>query len=103
MAFDHEGGIFYTQVDPDGSGKKVFRHQIGTVQEQDVLIYEELSQEFRVSISNTQSQDYIMINIEPWQGMITVRFFNACMNTAFPLIIAHLKRQALEHIMRLFN
>ena len=31
VAFDQNGGIFYTQVDPDGNGKKIFRHQIGTI------------------------------------------------------------------------
>ena len=31
IAFDKHEGFYYTQVDPDGMGKKVFRHQLGSL------------------------------------------------------------------------
>ena len=31
IAFDSNEGFFYVQVDADGQGKRVFRHQIGTL------------------------------------------------------------------------
>ena len=31
VAFDQHHGIYYTQVDSNGRGSKVFRHQIGTL------------------------------------------------------------------------
>lgn len=63
VAFDGHHGFFYTQVDAEGVGKRVFRHQVGSHQSQDILIYEERSSEFNISVSNTNSQDFIKIDI----------------------------------------
>ena len=51
IAFDRFNGFYYTQVSLDGGqrGSKVFRHQLGTLHQEDVLIYEEKSPEFSVS------------------------------------------------------
>jgi len=64
VAFDNKSGFYYTQVDGDGKGKRVFRHQLGTLQEQDVLIYEETNPEFSVTVSNSLSGDFVIVNIE---------------------------------------
>jgi protease II len=48
VAFDQFNGFYYTQVDPNGKGQKVFRHQLGTLHHEDVLFYEETNPDFRV-------------------------------------------------------
>ena len=63
VAFDDHQGIYYTQVDADGIGKKVYRHQLGSLQNQDVLIYQETNSNFNVSVCNTNSKEFVMINI----------------------------------------
>jgi oligopeptidase B len=63
VAFDHHQGFYYTQVDADGRGKRVYRHQIGTLQKQDVLIYEETNADFHVLAENTGSKEFVSINI----------------------------------------
>ena len=64
IAFDYgTQGFYYAQVDPNGRGKRVFRHQLGTVQQQDQLIYEEVGQDFEVHVQNTLSNEYILIDI----------------------------------------
>lgn len=42
---------------------QVFRHQVGTQQEQDALVYEEKDDTFYVSISKSTSKDYILVGI----------------------------------------
>ena len=42
---------------------KLFRHEIGTSQEKDTLVYEEKDTTFYLSVGNTRSMDYVEINI----------------------------------------
>ncbi|MFL2706446.1 MAG: S9 family peptidase [Gammaproteobacteria bacterium] len=42
---------------------KLFRHEIGTSQEQDALVYEEKDTTFYLSVGNTRSMGYVEINI----------------------------------------
>ena len=63
VAFDQHEGIFYTQVDADGMGKAVYRHQIGARQEDDQLVYKETNPDIAVSVSNSLSEEFVMINI----------------------------------------
>lgn len=51
-------------MDADGKGKRVFRHQLGSLQDQDVLIYEETNPDFSVSVSNTLSGNFVKVNIQ---------------------------------------
>ena len=64
VAFDQHSGFYYSQVDADGRGKKVFRHQLGSLQTQDVIIYEETNPDFHVSVSNTLSAEFVKVTIE---------------------------------------
>ena len=77
VAVDKHHGFYYTEVDADGSGRRVFRHQMGTTQDQDVMIYDEPNQEFKLSLSNQNSLDFVFINIEstfkPYTNEIWVR------------------------------
>ena len=45
-------------------GKRVFRHQLGSLQQHDVLIYEETNPDITVSVSNTLSEEFVMVNVE---------------------------------------
>ena len=76
VAFDRFNGFYYTQISEDGGsrGARVFRHQLGTLHQDDVIIYEEKNPDFSVSgtiyssinfflVENTLSGDYIMITI----------------------------------------
>jgi protease II len=63
VAFDKHQGFYYCQIDAEGQGKRVFRHQLGSLQNQDVLIYEETNPEFRVNLSNSLSTDFVMVEI----------------------------------------
>lgn len=52
VAFDKFNGFYYTQtstMDGGSRGAKVFRHQLGTLHSEDVLIYEEKNPDFTVS------------------------------------------------------
>ena len=52
VAFDKFNGFYYTQTstgDGGSRGAKVFRHQLGTLHSEDVLIYEEKNPDFTVS------------------------------------------------------
>lgn len=46
VAFDKMQGFYYTQVDAEGKGKRVFRHQLGQMHEHDALVYEETNEDF---------------------------------------------------------
>lgn len=66
-------GFYYTLKDANGRGKgvlvifivhRVCRHQLGTSQRDDSLIYEESNPDFDVEVSSTNSNEYIMIDIK---------------------------------------
>ena len=72
-------GFYYTQVDSQGRGCKVFRHQVATHHpEEDVLIYDEgESSDFSVSVENSLSKDLIQLNVrtvyKPYSNEIWLR------------------------------
>ena len=53
--------LFYVRLDDNHRPRQVFRHVLGTVTEDDVLIYEEADPAFYVSLSQTQSNRFITI------------------------------------------
>ena len=55
--------IFYTLKDPNTLiSNKVFRHKLGESQKNDFLVYEELDDQFNLSISKSRTDRYIYIN-----------------------------------------
>ncbi|SNY92763.1 oligopeptidase B [Cohaesibacter sp. ES.047] len=54
--------IYYTLLDDNHRPCKVYRHEIGTEQSNDALIYEESDAGFFVGIGESQSGDYIIID-----------------------------------------
>ncbi|GGB50752.1 oligopeptidase B [Oceanisphaera marina] len=56
--------LFYVKQDEDTLlPYQVYRHTLGTPQEQDVLVYEEADSSFYTSIYKSRSNDYIMIGV----------------------------------------
>ena len=55
--------IFYTYKDPKTLiSNKVYRHKLGDAQSNDFLVYEEIDDEFNLSISKSRTNKYIYIN-----------------------------------------
>ena len=60
---DRNGRREYTLKDPDTLiSTKVFRHKLGESQENDFLVYEELDDQYNLSISKSRTDRYIYIN-----------------------------------------
>ncbi len=55
--------IFYTAKDPITlRADKIYRHELGTNQKEDVLVYHEKDETFNIWLSKTKSKAYIVIN-----------------------------------------
>lgn len=59
--------FLYTVLDENHRPNKVFRHLIGTSQESDKLIYEEMDSGFFVSLGKTKSRSFFIINAHDHQ------------------------------------
>ncbi len=55
--------VFYVRLDANHRPSKLFRHEIGTDPDKDVLIYEEEDPGFFMGVGKTQSGDTILIDI----------------------------------------
>ena len=54
--------IFYTKLDKNHRGRKIYRHEIGNFTNEDELIFEEKSEAFTVSIGLSSDEKYYFIN-----------------------------------------
>ncbi len=54
--------VFYTEIDEANRPFKIFRHQLGTSQDQDVLIFHEPDDSFFLDIGRTRSDAYIIMS-----------------------------------------
>lgn len=68
--------IFYTVQDEAKRPHQVFRHRLGTSQSEDRLIYHEPDEKFRVSLSKTKDEEFILLNIRS-ETTTEVRFLSA--------------------------
>ncbi|MDD7909176.1 S9 family peptidase [Pseudovibrio exalbescens] len=55
--------VFYVEMDANHRPSKLFRHQVGTPQSEDTLVYEEKDAGFFMSVGRTQSGRFITIDI----------------------------------------
>tara|TARA_B100001248_G_scaffold53146_1_gene34763 strand:- start:57 stop:2096 length:2040 start_codon:yes stop_codon:yes gene_type:complete len=63
ISWGNDEYIYYTLKDPKTLiSNKVFRHKLGESQKDDFLIYEELDDQFNLSISKSRTDRYIYIN-----------------------------------------
>ena len=53
--------IFYSKLDKNHRARKIYRHKIGSFDEQDHLIFEEKSEAFSVSISISSDEKYYFV------------------------------------------
>jgi oligopeptidase B len=53
--------LFYVTVDDAWRPYRVWRHQVGTPAEQDIIVFEEADERFHVDVSHTRSERYLVI------------------------------------------
>ncbi|MBD1151770.1 S9 family peptidase [Pelagibacterales bacterium SAG-MED22] len=54
--------IFYSKLDQNHRARKIYRHEIGNYKDEDLLIFEEKSEAFTVSIGLSSDEKYYFIN-----------------------------------------
>ncbi|MDC3099304.1 S9 family peptidase [Candidatus Pelagibacter sp.] len=54
--------IFYSKLDENHRARKIYRHEIGNYKDEDILIFEEKSEAFTVSIGLSSDEKYYFIN-----------------------------------------
>ena len=54
--------IFYSKLDKNHRARKIYRHEIGNLKDEDRLIFEEKSEAFTVSIGISSDEKYYFIN-----------------------------------------
>jgi oligopeptidase B len=55
--------VFYTTVDAAWRPYRVWRHTVGTAAAEDVLVYEEADEKFRVGVGLTRSERYLVLAV----------------------------------------
>ena len=91
--------FFYVRVDENHRPSKVFRHVLGTAQDNDVLVYEEADPGFFVGVGKSQSGDYILISAHDHQTS-EIRVIESARPEADPILIAEREPEheyELEH------
>ncbi len=68
--------IFYTTHDHAKRPHQLYRHTLGTTQKEDVLIFEEKDELFRISAWRSRSKEYIFLNTQS-SNSDEVRYLNA--------------------------
>ncbi len=87
--------LFYTVLDDTKRPYQIYRHKLGTVQNEDVLVYHEKDPMLWLALSKTRSKDYLIIDLGS-HAMTEVHYLNA--NTPeehFRLI--HPRQQEMEY------
>jgi oligopeptidase B len=63
-AWSHDGSaLFYTTVDAAWRPYRVWRHRVGTPTADDVVVYEEADEKFRVGVGLTRSERLLVISV----------------------------------------
>jgi oligopeptidase B len=56
--------LFYTTVDDAWRPYRVWRHMVGTTAADDVIVYEEADEKFRVGVGLTRSERYLVLSVQ---------------------------------------
>ncbi len=84
--------VFYTKQDPETlRAYRVYRHTLGTPSNEDVLVYEETDETYRVGVYKTKSRKYIVLASSHTLAD-ECRYLPADDPTASPIIFAPRKR-----------
>jgi oligopeptidase B len=87
--------LFYVRLDKAHRPSRVFRHALGTTQEDDVLVYEEPDPGFFVGVGKTQSRRFILIQSHDHETS-EVRFIPTDRPEAQPTLVAK-RETAIEY------
>jgi len=87
--------FYYTTQNEQRRPDKVWRHSLGTKQENDELILEESDEKFFVGLSKTRSEQYIFIDIES-KVTSEAHYLNANNPEAKPILVAE-RKQDVEY------
>ncbi len=79
--------LFYVRLDDHERPTSVWRHRLGTPVVDDICVYEEADPGFMVSVGETQSGDYVLIEASDHQTS-EVRFIPAATPEAAPRLVA---------------
>ncbi|MGI9482351.1 MAG: S9 family peptidase [Hyphomicrobiales bacterium] len=79
--------LFYVKLDENHRPSRVYRHKLGNSQEEDVLVFEEMDPGFFVSVSATQSHEFIVISTHDHQTS-EVRLIDAAKPETDPVLVA---------------
>lgn len=91
--------VFYTKLDENQRPKWIYRHKLGTAQDQDVLVYEEKDPGFFVGLGLTQSKKFILVEAHDHQTS-EVYLINANRPEEKPKIVSpreHGHEYSVEH------
>ena len=80
--------LFYTVLDDNHRPSRIFRHQLGTAPDQDILIYEETDPGYFLGIYKTESGRFILIDAHDHADTSEVRLIDAHNPEAPPRLIA---------------
>jgi oligopeptidase B len=91
--------VFWTWLDSNHRPVKVYRHRLGTPAKEDVLVYEEASPSFFVSLGETQSRRFIIVSSGDHETTES-RLIDASQPEGKPRLVARRKRgvrYSVEH------
>jgi len=80
--------LFYTVLDDNHRPSRIFRHQLGTAPDQDILVYEETDPGYFLGINKTESGLFILIDAHDHADTSEVRLIDAHNPEAPPRLIA---------------
>ena len=89
--------IFYSKLDNNHRGRKIYKHEIGNYKDQDELIFEEKSDAFTVSISLSSDEKYYFITTSD-HNTSEQYFFNAEEKSQKPKLIMKRERGILYSV-----
>jgi oligopeptidase B len=79
--------LFYSKLDENHRPRRIYRHTLGTLPEEDVLVYEESDPGFFVGVGMTQSRAFIVIDIHDHQTS-EVRILDANAPESVPRLVS---------------
>jgi len=87
--------IFYSRVDENHRPSKIYRHSLGTTQEDDILIYEEEDPRFYCGVGRSRSGEFIFISAG-MNDQDEMRFIPTSSLSAKPTLIQE-RQEGLEY------
>ncbi len=89
--------IFYSKLDQNHRARKIYRHEIGNYQDEDLLIFEEKSEAFTVGIGLSSDEKYYFINTSD-HNTSEQYYFNVDEAKPFPKLIMKRERGVLYSV-----